>query len=42
MSIIVQNDYLKEKQKRNNLMIDLINDFKPLLSEEMNKHYAEL
>ena len=32
MSIIVQNDYLKDKQKRNNLMIDLINDFKPLLS----------
>ena len=42
MSIIVQNDYLKDKQKKNNLMIDLINDFKPLLSEEMNKHYAEL
>ena len=38
MSIIVQNDYLKDKQKKNNLMIDLINDFKPLLSEEMNKY----
>ena len=32
ISIIVQNDYLKDKQKKNNLMIDLINEFKPLLS----------
>ena len=38
MAIIVQNDYLKEKANINNLMIDLVNDFKPLLSEEINKY----
>ena len=38
MEIIVQNDYLKDKKKRDNLMIDLINGFKPLLSEELNKY----
>ena len=38
MQIIYQDNYLKDKQKRTELMLNIINDFKPLLSEEKNKY----
>ena len=38
MEVIIQNDYLKDKDKKTKLMFDLINDFKNILNEEMNKY----
>ena len=38
IQIIHQNNYLKDKQKRTELMLNIINGFKPLLSEEKNKY----